>query len=161
MNRYERTFLLCTWLTSVPCILFSILGIYSGNFVPPLIPGIIAAIWWGAYFFLRSRKKYAFAISLVVVNLLWWPLLVQSIRRMHFVIVNGALERVDGYGSPAAFLLGLAFEQFSFIPASMVIARAVVEMISRGEPPREPDAGSDSGGLQLPLTSVARERQNL
>jgi len=143
MNRYKRTFLLCTWMTSVPCILFSILGIYSGNFMPPLLPGIIAAIWWGAYFLLRFRKKCAFAISLVVVNLLWWPLLVQTVRRMHFVIADGALEGADGYGSPMAFLVGLLFEQFFFIPASMVIARAVLKIIRKGEPPREPDAGSD------------------
>ena len=135
MNRYKRTFLLSTWMTSVPCIVFSILGIYSGNFMPPLIPGIIAAIWWGAYFFLRSRKKYAFAISLVIVNLLWWPLLVQTVRRMHFVIANGALEGADGYGSPMVFLVGLLFEQFFFIPASMVIARAVLEMIRKERTP--------------------------
>jgi hypothetical protein len=131
MDRYKRTFLLATLLISLPCILFLVTGIFWGNFMPALIPGVISAIWWGAYFLLRTNKKYVFSVSLMIVNLFWWPLLVQTIRRMYFVIENDGLEGANGYGSPLAFLLSLTFEQFFFIPISMVMARAVVEILKK------------------------------
>jgi len=49
-----------------------------------LISGGIAGLWWAVYFLLRTDKKYAFSISLVSVNLIWWLILVQNIFRFSY-----------------------------------------------------------------------------
>ena len=82
-------------------------------------------LWWFAYIYLRKDKSFSFWISFSVVNLFWWPLLFQTVRRIWFVIEHGGMERSDGHGSPVAFLLSLAGEQILFVPLSIAMVAGI------------------------------------
>jgi len=82
-------------------------------------------LWWFAYIYLRKDKSFSFWISFSVVNLFWWPLLIQTVRRIWFVIEHGGMERSDGHGSPVAFLLSLAGEQILFVPLTIAMVAGI------------------------------------
>jgi len=129
MNRYQRTFGICTLFVSVPCVAFMIVGLGSGNAGLALGTGGMASIWCVLYLFLRAKRKGAFALSLIGVNIMWWPTLLLTISWVRFVLENDSLEGPDGVGSPVAFLLIVAVEQYLFIPTTLVIVRGIIEVV--------------------------------
>lgn len=78
-------------------------------------------LWWFSYWNLRRAAKRSFGIAFLLINLVWWPLLVRTVQRVRFVLENGGLEQADGYGSPLAFLIGLAGEQVFFLPLTVTL----------------------------------------
>lgn len=59
-------------------------------------------LWKEAYL-----PKIVLGISGTLMSLLW---LIQSYRRIEFIIREGGIERADGYGSPVAFLANMVIE---------------------------------------------------
>ncbi|MBI5894927.1 MAG: hypothetical protein HZB24_02575 [Desulfobacterales bacterium] len=126
MNRYRAAFLFAGCVIALPCTFLLAVNLYHARLIGIVLFGGLLMIWWALYWKLRQKKRYAFPLSLAVVLLLWLPLLAQTVRRLSFVIENGALEGPGGLGSPLAFLSGLFMEQLFFIPLSVVIASAMV-----------------------------------
>jgi hypothetical protein len=79
---------------------------------------------------LHKESKQAFWQSFGLVNLFWWHLLWRTGNRILFVIENGGMERVDGFGSPLAFVIGVLGEQLFFIPLSFSIVLGLLSMKS-------------------------------
>lgn len=131
MERYRKAFLLNALVISIPCAFLVLVGIWTSN--PPhiLVWGGVLCLWWLAYFNLRKSRTGSFALSFTITTLVWLPLLVQTCRRIMFVIQNGGMERADGYGSPLAFLIGVTFEQFFFLPLSLVIIIGVKTLLEK------------------------------
>jgi hypothetical protein len=126
MDRYKRAFLVAVTLISLPCIFLIVVGLVNLSAAHILIWGGMLCLWWGTYWRLRKEKSYSFGISFVLVNLFWWPLFLRTAQRAMFVVENGGMERTDGYGSPVAFLIGLAGEQMFFVPLSIVFVLGVL-----------------------------------
>ena len=95
MDKYRKAFFASALVISLPSCLSLITFHLTGL---PLL-GAFIITWWGLYFYLRTASKTAFWFSFALVNLYWWPLLVQSVRRIIFVLKNGGLKEVYGHGS--------------------------------------------------------------
>ncbi len=84
---------------------------------PILAGGGAAALVGGVQ--LVARRKQGLRSAFIGVGVLLAVGLVFLGLRVAFVVRNGGMEGPDGYGSPLAFLIGLAFEQCAFtLPAS-------------------------------------------
>jgi len=126
-------------VTALVMSFFLVAASVHGSWIPALIGCALLACWWGCYAWLCSRgSKWAILLSLCLTLLVWIPLMVQTIRRVTFVIQNGGMEQADGYGSPLAFLVNFVMEQAFFLPTSAVVAAAIWLMLtSRGRPQRD------------------------
>ena len=143
MDRYKITFLFVSIMASVPSTFLFWVGMKNLSLSHLFFWGGMLMLWWCTYIYLRMDKKFSFWWSFLLINLFWWPLLAQTIRRILFVIENGGMDRADGYGSPMAFLLGLVGEQFFFIPLSIAITAGILTI--RGSTktlPPNADSGS-------------------
>ena len=125
MDRYKIAFLFVSIMASVPSTFLFWVGIKNLSLSHLFFWGGMLLLWWCTYIYLRMDKKFSFWWSFLLINLFWWPLLAQTIRRILFVIENGGMDRADGYGSPMAFLLGLVGEQFFFIPLSIAMTAGI------------------------------------
>lgn len=132
MTIYSKALLLAAAVISLPSTFLIVVGIVN------LRPGLLLVwsgmmiLWWSAYFYVRSDRRFSFWGSFLLVNLFWWPLLVQTIRRIAFVMENDGMEGADGHGSPLAFLIGIVFEQAFFLPLSVaLVAGLIVVMQSK------------------------------
>jgi hypothetical protein len=125
---YKRTYLISCIVVSVPCLFFIFLGIVNASLWHILFWGIILGLWWIPFVLLRRNAGRSFLISFLVANLFWWPLLIQTSRRIHHIAATGSLEGPGGMGSPVAFLLQMVIEQWFFIPASIVLIRGIIEL---------------------------------
>jgi hypothetical protein len=68
---------------------------------------------------LVARRKEGLQVAFIGVAVLLTVGLVSLGMRAAFVVSNGGIEGPDGFGSPMAFLIGLAFEQGLFtLPSS-------------------------------------------
>jgi hypothetical protein len=121
MKKYCNAILANAILVSPLCALFIYIGISKASIVHLLFWGGILIASWGLYISLLKDKRLSFWLSFALVNFVWWPLLVQTARRIIFVIVNQGMDRADGGGSPLAFLLGLIGEQVFFIPLTFAM----------------------------------------
>jgi hypothetical protein len=74
-----------------------------------------SAAWWGAGVGLLRGRPGAPWAALALTVLPLSLALAQTARRAAFIWRVGDLERADGYGSPLAFLLGMAVEQTVFV----------------------------------------------
>ena len=67
---------------------------------------------------LASNRRQGFGMALVGTSIVLAIGLGLLGLRVFFTIRNGGMEGPDGFGSPLAFLIGLAFEQMLFsVPA--------------------------------------------
>ena len=82
--------------------------------------GVLVLIWF-AFFGLKNNKPKYLGGTFLIITPIWILLLLRTIQRVQFVIENGGMEKADGYGSPAAFLVGAAFEQILFIPTCFIV----------------------------------------
>ena len=121
MKIYVTSFKVAAAIISLPCSFLLAVNLNNFNVLGVVIFGGMLSLFWGLYWLLRTGKRFAFAVSFSFVAILWLPLLYQTIKRINFVLENGGMERADGQGSPLAFLLGLATEQFFFIPLSALM----------------------------------------
>lgn len=129
MKIYVTSFKIAAAVISLPCIF--LLAVNLNNFNAPgvvVFAGLLS-LFWGLYWLLRTGKRFAFAVSFSCVIVLWLPLLYQTIKRINFVLENEGMERADGQGSPLAFLLGLAIEQFFFIPLTVVVIVGLMQWL--------------------------------
>lgn len=126
MTIYKKALLLAAAVISLPSTFLIIIGILN------LRPGLLLVwsgmliLWWSAYFYVRYDRRFSFWGSFLLVNLFWWPLVVQTVRRIAFALENGGMERADGHGSPLAFLIGIVFEQAFFLPLSLALVAGIV-----------------------------------
>lgn len=112
-------------MASLPSAFLLTVGIITLQFFQIIFWAGMLLLWWATYIYLRKNRPFAFWGSFLLVNLFWWPLLFQTIIRISFVMKNNGMDRVDGYGSPAAFLLGLTGEQMFFIPLSVALGTGI------------------------------------
>ena len=130
MNRYLRSYLIAAVFVSIPLALYLLEYVLKGRlFGITLISGILVTLW-GLYYLLRKNMKYSFQASFVLVSVCWALLAYQTSRRILFVIENDSLEGEGGRGSPLAFLIGLIFEQFIFLPLTIVFVSGLVGLIN-------------------------------
>ena len=85
---------------------------------------------WFVFFGLKNNKPKYLGGTFLIITSIWLLLLLRTIQRIQFVIKNGGMEGVDGYGSPEAFLLGVAFEQIFFIPACLIVFFGIKHFLS-------------------------------
>ncbi|MBU2709035.1 hypothetical protein KCM76_23770 [Zooshikella marina] len=78
-------------------------------------------VWWGSYLTLKIGLKFSYIVSMIPVLVCWLPLSWQTIRRVSFIIENEGMERLDGYGSPMAFFIGILIEQFFYVPITITL----------------------------------------
>lgn len=130
MKTHLRAVAVASVLVSVPCCFFIAVNLYNGRVGGVLLFSALLGLVWGMRAFLRSGWRYALPASLAFVALLWVPLLIRSIGRVSFVLENRGMERADGYGSPLAFLMGVAIEQFFFIPPTIILVSGAITMLS-------------------------------
>ena len=121
MKIYVTSFKVAGAIISLPCGFLLAVNLNNLNALGVVLFGGLLSLFWGLYWLLRTGKRFAFAVSFSFVAILWFPLLYQTIKRINFVLENGGMERADGQESPLAFLLGLAIEQFFFIPLSALV----------------------------------------
>jgi hypothetical protein len=131
MKRYRQSYLISGLLISIPCAFLVLVGIETMRLPHIMVWGGLLCLWWLAYYCLHKSTPGSFAFSFVLTNLCWWPLLIQTVRRVVFVVQNGGMDRADGYGSPLAFLMGAVFEQFFFLPLSLVIVFGVAALLRK------------------------------
>ena len=143
MDRYKRAFLFAVTLISLPCIFLFVVGLVNLSASHILFWVGMLCLWWATYWRLRKEKSYSFGIPFVLVNLFWWPLFLRTVQRAVFVLENGGMERTDGYGSPLAFLIGLAGEQMFFVSLSIVLVSGVL-MLMRPNRCLQDDASNPS-----------------
>ena len=129
MNIYVTSFKVSAAIISLPCSFLLAVNLNNLNALGVVLFGGLLSLFWGLYWLLRTGKRFAFAVSFSFVAILWFPLLYQTIKRINFVLENGGMERADGQGSPLAFLLGLATEQFFFIPLSALVVVGLIQWL--------------------------------
>jgi hypothetical protein len=121
MKKYRHSILALAILISPLAALFIYIGINKGSITHLLFWGGVLIVSWGLYLYLLKGSCLSFWLSFALVNIVWWPLLLQTIRRVIFLIVNQGMDRADGGGSPLAFFLGLVGEQIFFIPLTFAM----------------------------------------
>jgi hypothetical protein len=94
----------------------AIMGFSEGR-VRPLDAAVaaFALVWWAAGIALLRGMPNATRGAFALTALPWALFVVQTARRASFFWTAGDLEAADGYGSPAAFILGVAIEQLVFV----------------------------------------------
>lgn len=93
---------------------------------------VLTAAWWLVGLTLVIHSNAGFFTALAMVSGLWLIGGYVTVRRTLFVIENQGMERADGMGSPAAFLIGLIFEQcFLFVPMSILLVLGVATVWTR------------------------------
>lgn len=119
MKSYRMAFLISTILISLPSVFLVVVGVANLSVSHIVLWGGMLFLWWFAFRALRRGAKSSFGLTFILVNLFWWPLLARTVQRVLFVLENGGMDRVDGYGFPLAFLIGLAGEQAFFLPLTV------------------------------------------
>lgn len=98
-------------------------------------PGLflwLTAAWWLVGLTLVMNSGAGFFTAFAMVGGLWLMGGYVTVRRTLFVIENQGMERADGLGSPAAFLIGLIFEQcFLFVPMTILLGLAIAAIRAR------------------------------
>jgi hypothetical protein len=121
MKKYRKSILAFAIVISPLSSFFMYVGIHKGGGAQVVFWGGTLIVSWGLYMYLLKGSRLSFWLSFAVVNIVWWPLLLQTINRIVFVIENHGMDRPDGGGSPLAFLLGLMGEQMFFIPLTVAM----------------------------------------
>jgi len=130
MNKYQKSIFVTALVISLPSLFLLFVGISKMSLTHLGFWGGMLALWWGSYWYLRKGTKTSFWLSFCLVNLFWWPLLLQTVRRAVFIVKNGGMERADGYGSPLAFLIGIIGEQLFFLPLCLAMIFGIMTMRS-------------------------------
>lgn len=98
-------------------------------------PGLLMVLntaWWLIGLSLVFRSNTGIFTAIVTVCGLWLLGCFLTVRRIIFVIENQGMERADGLGTPAYFLIGLIFEQcFLFVPMSILLVLGVATVWTR------------------------------
>lgn len=134
MKSYVTSFKVAATIISLPCSFFLVVNLNNFNALGVVVFAGLLFLFWSLYWLLRTGKRFAFAVSYSVAVVLWLPLLYQTIKRINFVLENGGMERIDGQGSPLAFLLWLATEQFFFLPLSAVVIIGFMQWLKPNKP---------------------------
>lgn len=125
MKKYKFSVLLLSIVISFPSIFLISIGLYNEKAITFLFGLFILLLSWGIYFILKKDKKHSFEISFLFINIFWWLLLIQEIKRILFIIENEDMELKNGQGSPLAFLLGMFGELIFFIPLTIAIVAGI------------------------------------
>jgi hypothetical protein len=96
------------------------------------IVGVMILTWWLAYYYLISGAKLAFWLSFVLLNLYWLPLLIQIIRKIHFIIEYGKTDNADG-----GFFLVYLGVLFVSVTIGMMFACFAIRNIIKSQTKRE------------------------
>ena len=129
MKIYVTSFKIGAVVISLPCTFLLAVNLNNFNALGVVVFAGLLSVFWGLYWRLRTGRRFAFAVSFSFVVVLWLLLLYQTIKRINFVLENGGMERPEGQGSPLAFLLGLATEQFFFVPLSAVVIVGLMQWL--------------------------------
>jgi len=119
MDKYRKAFFVSALAFSLPSCLSLIGALVTLSLTGLSILGSFVIAWWGMYFYLRTASKTAFWFSFALVNLYWWPLLVQSVRRSIYIIKKGDIGLVYGYGKPLTFLNHAVYESILLVPLTL------------------------------------------
>ena len=93
---------------------------------------LIAVSAWA----LHRQWRHAFACSMALAALLWLPLAWQTSQRIAFMLRHGGMDCASCEASPLAFLIGLVFEQWFFLPLTAVLLTGArhIWYLRRSEP---------------------------
>jgi hypothetical protein len=120
-NGYQVSLLVFSLVATLPFGFMIVGGIAKSSWSQLGFGVLFLFATWLIYSGVKHRNIIAIWLSIVMATILWLVLLFQTGNRILFVIENGGFERVDGHGSPLAFLLGLFTEQLFFIPLCFVV----------------------------------------
>ncbi|NIP60902.1 MAG: hypothetical protein GWM92_20785 [Gemmatimonadetes bacterium] len=79
------------------------------------------ALWWAAAVGLYRRRPWAPGLAALLAGVPLLLGLVQSARRILFIVDRGGLESVGGRGSPLAFLVGWGEEALVLLIPGLVL----------------------------------------
>jgi len=130
MNRYLRSYLIAAVFVSIPLALYLLEFVLKGRLLGIAFISSLLVVLWGLYHLLCKNIKYSFQASFALISVCWALLAYQTSRRVLFIIENDSLEGEGGRGSPLAFLIGLIFEQFIFLPLTIVFVSGLVGLIN-------------------------------
>ncbi len=128
MDKYRKAFFASALVISLRWGLSLIISIVSLKLTGLGIVGSFLIAWWGLYFYLRTENKKAFWFSFVLINLHFWPSLVPNVRKIIYVIKNGGIDKVYGYGSPLAFCNDSVFELIFLVPLTFAFIFGLLEI---------------------------------
>ena len=131
MINYIKTFKYITYYMLFFSLFFGFFAIYIQKPVSLVFFTLYFLIWLNTYYYLKKRTPRAFMVSYSMINLFWFPLLYRTTGRISFIFENKGMERIDGSGSPMAFLLGFTFEQIFFIPLSILVIYGLFFILSK------------------------------
>ncbi len=120
-TNYKKAFLIFSLIVSIPAIFLFIIGLLKFSLIHLVVWGGLLLAVWLSYSYIKKNNIFAFWLSLIVVSIMWFFLLNQTIHRVIFIIENSGMEKSNGSGSPLAFLIGMIGEQLFFLPASLVL----------------------------------------
>jgi hypothetical protein len=126
MDKYRKAFFASALVISLRWGLPQIISIVSFKLTGLGIVGTFLIAWWGLYFYLRTESKKAFWFSFVLINLHFWPSLVLNVRKIIYVIKNGGIDKVYGYGSPWAFCNDSVFKLIFLVPLTFAFIFGVL-----------------------------------
>jgi hypothetical protein len=126
MDKYRKAFFASALVISLRWGLPQIISIVNLKLTGLGTVGTFLIAWWGLYFYLRTESKTAFWFSFVLINLHFWPSLVPNVRKIIYVIKNGDIDRVFGYGSPWAFCNDSVFELVFLVPLTFAFIFGVL-----------------------------------
>lgn len=116
MKAYKYSYRAIAAIITLFGLWFVFVGLASGNLVQTGICVLVCFLLWFGAFKAGKGNKRDIAISSAIPALISLPIVYRLFQRAIFVSENGGMERVDGYGSPLAFIIGLSFELVLFLP---------------------------------------------
>lgn len=121
INRYKKTFLILGVLISLPLLMLSVIDLLHFRLMGFAITGQFIILWWGLYFYLRTKSKPAFWFSFAWINLCWWPLMFRIVRIGIYLGSNTGSEKTDNSVFLRAFTDSMLFETAFFVPLTVAM----------------------------------------
>ena len=123
MRSFQRCVAIAAALMSIPLMVLGLILATNGQggLQKIAILATVFALLWLPSVALRQNWRGAFAISWGMAALAWFPLLLQTGRRVVFMVRHRGMDCASCDGSPMAFLMGMVVEQWFFLPLSAIL----------------------------------------
>ena len=121
LDSYRYSYFAFTIMAALPALFLFGIGVYNYSFFYLTFWGSTLILLYISFLGIKSGNEKYFWPTFIIIGLIWFVLFLRTIERVLFVIENQGIDRIDGYGSPLAFMIGFVFEQIYFLPAFAVV----------------------------------------
>ncbi|WP_028876650.1 hypothetical protein [Teredinibacter turnerae] len=126
MKAYGIIYTVLSVILTILLAWMMVTGILNLNIIQTIVALLITIILWAGAISAGKNTQYKLILSVIVNAILCILFLYRLITRILFVQKYGEMEDPDGYGSPLAFLIGLAIELSFFIPLFVLFIYGVI-----------------------------------